>query len=389
MFNIHLRNEISARGLTFFPADEYTLSGDPATADAILVRSADLHDLNLPGNLKAIARAGVGVNNIPVAACSQRGIAVFNTPGANANAVKELVLAALLLSSRRIYQGISWTQSLAGHGDQVGPAVEQGKARFAGPELKGKHLGVVGLGAVGTMVANDAVALGMEVTGYDRYLSVDAAWGLSRQVAKAVSLDQLLSNSDYISVHVPLNDSTLGMLAAREFKLMKPGVRVINLARGELVDSASLLQAMDADVVAYYVTDFPSAELLGSDRIITIPHLGASTPESEENCAAMAVRQLRDFLEKGVVTNSVNFPDCNFPTMQGIRFVVAHCNIPNMIGQITTRLASQRLNITELLNHHRDTLGYTIIDVEGDIEPDAVEQIRAIEGVRMARVIGT
>lgn len=388
MFSIRLENEISAYGLALFPSAEYTLSTDAPDADAILVRSANLHDMDLPKNLKAIARAGVGFNNIPVAACTERGVAVFNTPGANANGVKELVLAALLLSSRRIYQGISWTQSLAGRGDDVVQVVEQGKARFAGPELKGKRLGVIGLGAVGVTVANDALALGMEVMGYDRYLSVDAAWGLARHVEKAASLDQLLSGSDYVTVHVPLNDSTRGMLAEREFKLMKPGVRIINLARGELVDSASLLQAIDSELVACYVTDFPSASLLGNDHIITFPHLGASTPESEDNCAAMAVRQLRDFLEKGLVTNSVNFPDCDFAMMQDVRFVVAHRNIPNMIGQITTRLAGQKLNITELLNHHRNGLGYTIIDVEGELEPDVVEHIRAIDGVSMARVIG-
>jgi D-3-phosphoglycerate dehydrogenase / 2-oxoglutarate reductase len=387
MFNVRLQNKISARGLALFPAAEYTLSADAADADAILVRSADLYGVKLPKNLKAISRAGVGVNNIPVDLCTERGIAVFNTPGANANGVKELVLAALLLSSRRIYQGISWAKSLAGQGDDVVRAVEQGKARFSGPELKGKRLGVIGLGAVGVMVANDALALGMEVVGYDRYMSIDAAWGLSRQVAKASSLDQLLGDSDYITLHVPLNDSTRGMLAAREFKLMKPGVRIINLARGELVEDASLLEAMNAELIACYVTDFPSARLLDDERIITFPHLGASTPESEENCAEMAVRQLRDFLEKGVVTNSVNFPNCDLVMRQGVRFVIAHRNIPNMIGQITTQLAGQKLNITELLNHHRNGLGYTIIDVEGDLEPDAVERLRAIDGVTMARVI--
>jgi len=387
MFKICLRNEISPRGLALFPSADYTLTSDVDDADAILVRSADLKSIELPGNLKAISRAGVGVNNIPVAACTERGIAVFNTPGANANGVKELALAALLLSSRRIYSGIGWTQSLAGRGEDVVSAVERGKAQFAGPEIKGKRLGVVGLGAVGVMVANDALALGMEVIGYDRYLSVDAAWGLSRHVAKATSLEQLLSDADFVTLHVPLDDSTRGMLAAREFKLMKPGTRVINLARGELVDNTALLQAMDADVVVGYVTDFPSADLLGNDRIITIPHLGASTPESEENCAEMAVRQLRDFLEKGLVTNSVNFPNCDLAMMQGVRFVVAHRNIPNMIGQITTHLAGQKLNIAELLNHHRNGLGYTIIDVEGDIERDAADHVRAIDGVSMVRVI--
>jgi D-3-phosphoglycerate dehydrogenase len=388
MFTVRLHNEISAHGLALFPPADYAVSADAADADAFLVRSANLHDLELPKNLQAVARAGVGVNNIPVDLCTERGIPVFNTPGANANGVKELVLAALLLSSRHIYQGISWTQSLAGSGGDVVAEVEKGKARFAGPELSGKRLGVVGLGAVGVMVANDAVALGMDVVGYDRYLSVESAWGLSRGVVKAASLEQLLSQSDYITVHVPLNGSTRGMLAGREFGLMRAGVRIINLARGELVDQESLLRALAADRVACYVTDFPSAALLGHEQIITIPHLGASTPESEDNCAKMAVRQLRDYLEKGAVTNSVNFPDCDLAMMRGVRFVVAHGNIPNMIGQITTKLAGQKLNITELLNQHRDGLGYTIVDVEGEIEPDTVDVLRDIEGVRMARVLG-
>jgi D-3-phosphoglycerate dehydrogenase len=387
MFNILRYNSISAEGVDLLPASEYVVSSESASPDAILVRSERLHEMELPVTLKAIARAGAGVNNIPVDACTDRGIAVFNTPGANANAVKELVLMALLLSSRRIYQGIRWTQSLAGQGDEVARAVEKGKAQFAGPELKGKRLGVIGLGAIGVMVANDGIALGMEVMGYDKYLSIDSAWGLSRHVAKAGSLEQLLSISDYITVHVPLDDSTTGMIAAREFNIMKPGVRIINLARGELVDNTELLSAMARDLVACYVTDFPSAELLGNDRIITIPHLGASTPESAENCVTMAVRQLRNFLEAGTVVNSVNFPDCNFGVVQDIRFVVAHLNEPNMIGQITTQLAAENLNITELLNHHRGALGYTIIDVEGKLDPEVLGRIRMIDGVQMARAI--
>lgn len=353
------------------------------------MRSANLHDVELPRNLKAIARAGSGFNNIPIEACTERGIAVFNTPGANANGVKELVLAALLLSSRRIYQGIGWTQSLAGHGDEVGKVVEQGKAQFAGPEISGKRLGVVGLGAVGLMVANDALKLGMEVIGYDPFISVDAPGGLSRDVARAISLEQLLSTSDYITMHVPLTDDTSGMLATPAFDLMKPGARIINLARGELVDNNDLIEAIESSVVTCYVTDFPAAELLGNDHIITLPHLGASTPESEENCAVMAVRQLRDFLESGVVANSVNFPTCHFVAMQGIRLLVAHLNVPNMIGQITAQLAAAGVDIAELLNHHRDSLGYTIIDVEGKFEPDVLARIRGVDGVKMARVIGS
>lgn len=387
VFKIRLQNKISEAGLSQFPADRYVLSEDEADPDAVLVRSSSMLDAELGKNLKAIARAGTGVNNIPVDRCTDSGVAVFNTPGANANGVKELVIAALLLSSRRIYQGITWTQSLAGLDDGVPKAVEKGKSAFAGPEIQGKRLGVIGLGAVGVMVANDARALGMEVIGYDRYLSLNSAWGLSREVVRAASLEQLLSTSDYVTLHVPLNDSTQHMLDERAFGLMKPGVRLVNLARGELADHGALLGAMEAGKVACYVTDFPSPDLLGIDKVITLPHLGASTPESEENCAVMAVRQLRDYLEHGLVTNSVNFPECGFVSTQDVRIIVAHLNVPNMIGQITTRLAASKLNITELLNHHREGLGYTIIDVEGDFDPWVIEEVRAIEGVKMARAV--
>ncbi len=246
---------------------------------------------------------------------------------------------------------------------------------------------MIGLGAVGVMVANDASALGMEVIGYDKYLTLNSAWGLSREVGRAASLEQLLSTSDYITLHVPLNDSTRHMLDERAFGLMKPGARLINLARGELADHQALLSAIDSGKLACYVTDFPSADLLGMDKVITLPHLGASTPESEENCAVLAVRQLRDYLEHGIVTNSVNFPDCGFVTTQDVRIIVAHLNVPNMIGQITTTLAASKLNITELLNQHRDGLGYTIIDVEGDFDPWVIEDVRAIEGIKMARIV--
>lgn len=387
MYTIRMHNEISANGLGMLPKTDYTVSSDAADADAILVRSANLHDLELPKNLKAIARAGAGVNNIPIEICNERGIVVFNTPGANANSVKELVLASLLLSSRRIYQGISWSQTLSDRGDEVAKSVERGKSQFVGPELKGKRLGIIGLGAIGVLVAGDALALGMDVIGYDPYISVEGAWGLSSQVAKATSLEEIYSTCDYITLHVPQNEKTKSMLATPAFDLMKPGVRIINLARGGLVNNTDLLKAIQKDIVACFVTDFPTAELLGNDRIIPIPHLGASTPESEENCAAMAVSQLREFLEKGNIVNSVNFPSCKFVATQGTRLVIAHANIPNMVGQITGALAAQKLNITELLNQHRDTLAYTIVDVEGNLEPALVTSIKAIEGVRSARVI--
>jgi D-3-phosphoglycerate dehydrogenase len=308
MFTIGLLNQIAPEAVRLLPPDKYkVVEGLPDDADAVIVRSADMHALALPKTLKAIARAGIGVNNIPVETCTEKNIAVFYTPGANANAVKELALAALLLSSRRLYQGMNWAQSLTGQGNAVEEAIEKGKSQFVGPEIKGKCLGVIGLGAIGVMLAHDALALGMEVIGYDPYMPAAIAKQLSPKVSRTDDLKQLMRSADYITIHVPLLDSTRGMLGAEAFKLMKPGVRIINLARGELVDNEAMLQAVKLEKVACYVTDFPTAAMLGSDRILTFPHLGASTPEAETNCAAMAVRQLRDFLERDVVANSVNF----------------------------------------------------------------------------------
>jgi len=343
--------------------------------------------VELPASLKAIARAGAGVNNIPVDKCSKRGIVVFNTPGANANGVKELVIAGMLLSSRRIIPGVEWTRSLKGKGKEVGPLVEKGKKDFVGPEIKGKKLGIVGLGAIGVMVANDAVALGMDVIGFDPYISVEAAWGLARTVRRATSLDMLLSQSDYITLHVPLVDATKGMLARSQFALMKKGVRIINLARGGLVKTADLKEALAADIVAGYVTDFPEDDLLDEKNVISIPHLGASTPEAEDNCAVMAARQLRDFLQLGNVKNSVNFPNCDMPAMGRTRIVVGNANVPNMVGQITTVLAADKINIIDMMNKSAGDLAYNIIDVDGSASEALIEKIRKIEGVIMARLI--
>lgn len=387
MFNIQTLNNISDKGLELFPKDLYKVSDDSAAPDAILVRSANMLDMDLPGNIKAIARAGAGVNNIPLEQCTEKGIVVFNTPGANANGVKELVLAALFLSSRRICHGIGWAQSLKGKGPEVGKLVEKGKANFEGPEIKGKKIGIIGLGAIGVMVANDTVALGMEVMGYDPFISVNSAWGLSSSVVRAASLEQLISTSDYISLHIPLDEKTKGMLNKEKFKLMKKGVRIINLARGGLVNNKDLLDAIDRETVACYVTDFPEEELLDNENIITIPHLGASTPESEENCAMMAVKQLRDFLEKGIIKNSVNFPECELVSMGKTRLVSAHRNIPNMVGQITTILAEYKINIAGMVNHHKNDLGFNLIDVEGDLSDEVLDKIRRIDGVKTARAI--
>ncbi|MCX7655265.1 MAG: phosphoglycerate dehydrogenase [Treponemataceae bacterium] len=387
MFRILTANKISPRGLDLFPRDMYEIASEIPNPDAILVRSADLYAVEIPSSVKAIARAGAGVNNIPVDLCSERGIVVFNTPGANANAVKELVIAALLLSSRKIVDGIAWCKTLIEKGDEVPELVEKGKSQFEGPEIKGKTLGIIGLGAIGVMVANDAVNLGMEVIGYDPYISVDAAWNLSREVKKAETLEGLLRVADYITLHVPLMDATKGMIDMEKIRLMKKGVRLINLARGGLVNDADLIQALKEGKISCYVTDFPNAELLKQERVLCIPHLGASTPEAEENCAEMAVLQLRDYLEAGNIKNSVNFPHCKLEQRSPYRLLVANRNVPNMVGQITTILAEGNINITDLINHHKDKYAYNIIDTEGPIPEHLIQKIQAVEGIIRVRVI--
>jgi D-3-phosphoglycerate dehydrogenase len=387
MFKIQMLNKISETGLQLLPKNAYEISAATTEPDAILVRSANMHDMELPANLKAIARAGAGVNNIPLDKCSEKGIVVFNTPGANAHGVKELVIASLFLSSRRIYQGINWAQSLDGKGDEVAGLVEKGKSKFEGPEIKGKKLGVIGLGAIGVMVANDAAALGMEVMGYDPYISVNAAWELSNSVSRATSLDQIFSTADYITVHVPLDANTKGMFNKEKFAIMKKGVRIINFARGGLVSTKDVLEAITDGTVSCYVTDFPDQELLGNDRVITVPHLGASTPEAEENCALMAVNQMKDYLENGVIKNSVNFPQCNLERSGDTRLITAHLNIPSMVGQITTILAENKINISDMLNNHKGNVGYTVIDVEGDVDEDTCDRLRKIDGVKMVRTV--
>jgi D-3-phosphoglycerate dehydrogenase len=387
MFRIQTLNKISPLGLELFPRDRYEVASEIPHPDAILVRSADLHGLPIPESVKAIARAGAGYNNIPVSACSDKGIVVFNTPGANANAVKELVLAALLLSSRNIAGGINWGQSIANRADEVPDLVEKEKSRFEGPEIRGKTLGVVGLGAIGAAVANDAIALGMEVIGYDPYISVDAAWGLSRQVIRADTLEGLLAKSDYVTLHIPLSDSTKGLLNGEKFRFMKRGARIINLARGGLVNEADIVAALGMGRVAAYITDFPTAELLSCPKAVCIPHLGASTPEAEDNCAVMAARQLMDYLETGAIRNSVNFPRCRLDQSAPFRLLVANRNIPNMVGQITTMLAELSINITDLINHHRDDYAYNIIDTEQRIPETVLEHLKQVEGIIRVRTI--
>lgn len=387
MFTIQTLNKISPYGLNQLPRDNYEIATEITNPDAILVRSADMLQMDFAKRLKGIARAGAGVNNIPVDRCTDNGIVVFNTPGANANAVKELVIAALLISSRKVFNGIQWAQTLKGKGDEVAPLVEKGKSQFEGPEIKGKKLGVIGLGAIGVMVANDALALGMDVIGYDPFISVDGAWGISSMVTKAASLEQVISTSDYITIHVPFNAKTKGLFNKDKFAIMKKGAKLLNFARGGLVVNSDLLEALNAGIVSTYVTDFPEEELLGNDKIIAIPHLGASTPESEENCAYMAAKQLRDFLEYGNIKNSVNFPECQLPPSGNTRITVAHDNIPNMVGQITTLLAEYKINIADMLNRSKEKIGYTILDIEGNVTDEFVERLKAVNGMKKVRII--
>ena len=381
-------NKIAKCGLDELDKDTYTITDDvSADADGIILRSFAMHDMELPASLKAVARAGAGVNNIPIDKCSEKGIVVFNTPGANANAVKELTLAALLLSSRDIVGGIEWAKTLIGNGDAVAKMVEKGKSAFAGQELMGKTLGVVGLGAIGVMVANTALSLGMEVIGYDPYLSVDAAWNLSRSAKKAADLKDIFANCDYITLHLPLNDSTRSMLSTEQFGQMKQGVRILNFSRGELVDTDALRQAIADGIVAKYVVDFPNEDTLKMDNVIAIPHLGASTKESEDNCAVMAAQELADYLENGNITNSVNLPNCYMDRETETRITIIHKNIPNMLTRFSASVADSGLNISHMLNKSKKDYAYTIMDVDGKVSDDTVEKIKAVDDVLAVRVI--
>jgi len=384
MFRIQTLNKISPLGLELFPRDKYEVASDIPNPDAILVRSAEMNGTEIPSSVLAIARAGAGYNNIPVQKCSESGVVVFNTPGANANAVKELTLAALLISSRDVVGGINWALASAGKAD-IAELAEKEKAKFTGPEIKGKTLGVVGLGAIGVMVANDAIALGMDVIGYDPYISVDAAWNLSREVVRADTLEGLLAKSDYVTLHIPLSDTTKGLLDAEKFRLMKKDARVLNFSRNALVKDKDIIEALNSGKLSVYVTDFLSQDLLACKKVIGLPHLGASTPEAEDNCAIMAVKQIMDYLESGAIRNSVNFPRCKLEQRTPHRLLVVNKNIPNMIGQITTLLAGANINILDLINHHRDDYGYNIIDIEQKLSDSVLEQIRKVDGIIRVR----
>lgn len=384
--NICTLNKIAACGTDRLGAG-YTVTDTLDTADGVMVRSAAMHDMALPQSLLAIARAGAGVNNIPVDKCSDAGIVVFNTPGANANAVKELVIAGLLLSSRKVVPAIAWAKTLKGEGDMVGKLVEKGKSAFAGPEIAGKKLGVIGLGAIGVLVANAARALGMEVYGYDPFLSVDTAWKLSRDVHHAVDLETIYKECDYITVHVPLLPDTKGMLNADAFAVMKDGVRVLNFARDGLVNSADMLAALESGKVAAYVVDFPTEEMLDVENVIAIPHLGASTPESEDNCAVMAADELKDYLENGNILHSVNFPDVQAPRAAANRICVLHKNVPNMLAQISAVVSAAGINIASMVNKSKKDYAYTLLDVEGAPAAATLDGITGIDGVIRVRSI--
>ena len=387
MKNILTLNKIAVCGLDRFDKAAYVVGDSVADPQGIMVRSAAMHDMELPASLLAIARAGAGTNNIPVDKCSDAGIVVFNTPGANANAVKELAIAALLLSSRRVIPAIEWAKTLKGQGEAVAKLTEKGKSAFAGPEIKGKKLGVIGLGAIGTLVANSAHSLGMDVYGYDPYLSVDAAWGLSRAIHHATSVEQIYSTCDYITVHVPLTPDTKGSLNAEAFSMMPDGVRILNFSRGELVNNADMKEALASGKVAAYVVDFPCEEVLGMEGAIVLPHLGASTPESEDNCAVMAAEELKDYIENGNIRNAVNFPYISMARGADTRICLAHRNIPNTIGSFTQVCGEAGINIENMLSKSRGDWAYTILDVTGDVTEDVREKLAALSPVVRARVI--
>lgn len=386
MYKILTLNKIANCGLDELPDTQFSISDDEKNPNGILVRSAVLAQENLNDGLQAIARAGAGVNNIPVESCAEKGIVVFNTPGANANAVKELVMAGLFLSSRDVIGGINWTQGLLNR-TGVAKLVEKGKSQFAGPEVAGKNLGIIGLGAIGVLVANACRHLGMSVFGYDPYISVDAAWGLSRGVRKASDLDSMLAECDYISIHVPSNTETKGMFNSDLFAKCKKGVRVLNFSRAELVDNTAINEAINNGIVSCYVTDFPTEELLGNDKIITIPHLGASTPESEDNCATMAASQLREYLLYGNIKNSVNFPDCEIPFVNKKRVCVIHRNVARVVGPITTLFADRSINIDNMLNKSKNEYAYTMLDVDAANVEGIEEEILKIDNILKVRVI--
>ena len=386
-YAVRVLNQISPSGLKRFPTDRYTVGKEIAEPDAILVRSADMHAMHIPASVQAIGRAGAGTNNIPVAALSARGIAVFNAPGANANAVKELVLAGMLLASRNLAPALRFVAALDAGSSDIDKAVEEGKKAFAGFELAGHTLGIVGLGKVGCLVADAAIRLGMDVLGYDPEITVDAAWSLPAQVKKAGSVADVLKNAHFISLHVPLVDATRHLVNARNIGLMRPGAVLLNFSRDGVVDEADVLAALKADGLAWYVCDFPSAATVGHERVIALPHLGASTREAEDNCAEMVADQIRDYLEHGNVANAVNFPSVAMARESAFRVAIANANVPNMLGQISTAMAHAGLNIHNMVNKSRGDMAYTLVDVDSAVATEVLDKLRAITGVLSVRYL--
>ena len=387
MYNIKTYNKISALGIEAFDKKCYNIGDDINNPTAALVRSASLHDTVFEESLIAIARAGAGTNNIPIETCTQNGIVVFNTPSANANAVKELTVLGLLLASRKVVDGIEWAKTLKGNGKEVGKLVEKGKSAFVGPEIRGKKLGVIGLGAIGVLVANAANDLGMTVLGYDPFLSLQNAWNLSHNIIRATEMKEIFSECDYITLHVPLNKDTENTIDKAALDSMKDGVRILNFSRDGLVNSADMLAAIKSGKVAAYVVDFPTEEMLCEESVIAIPHLGASTPESEDNCAVMAAKELVDYIENGNITNSVNFPNISMAKSGIYRIAVIHKNIPNMLTAITSIVAKDNVNIENLLNKSRGDIAYTMLDINDcDIEM-LKNHISALDGVVRVRII--
>ncbi len=387
MYTIQTLNAISPVIYNHLPQDSYTVAKETAAPDAIIVRSVSMLDMELPASLQSIARAGAGYNNIPVDKCTEAGICVFNTPGANANAVKELTLAGLLLASRDIIGGVEWVKELKPGETSVAKQVEKGKSQFVGPEIQGKTLAVMGLGAIGVLVANAAATLGMKVIGYDPFISVENAWALSTTIQRATSLDAMLAEADYVTVHIPLSDKTRNMIDEQVLAKMKPSAALLNFSRAELCDTAAVLAALQAGRLRKYVIDFPTEAVIGQPGVIALPHLGASTPESEDNCADMAALQTRNYLETGSIRNSVNLPACELEPAEKHRITVIHKNIPNMIAQITAQLAGANVNIEHLVNKSRKDVAYTVVDSLDDLPADIVETLSAVEGIIRVRVV--
>ncbi len=385
MYNIQTLNKIAAIGTDIFDKEKYAIADECVNPDAILVRSGDMHNMDFGDNLLAIARAGAGTNNIPSDECAKQGICVFNTPGANANAVKELVLTGLFLSSREIIQGISWADTLKGNGAEVEKMVEKGKSQFVGPEIARKTLGVIGLGAIGVLIANAAVSLGMKVIGFDPYLSVKSAWQLSPGVVAAKSAEEVYASADYITIHVPYNPNTKGTIDEKAISQMKDGVRVLNFSRGELVDNSAIIPALESGKIAKYVTDFPSDEVIGVKNVIAIPHLGASTPESEDNCAVMAVNQIVDYIENGNIINSVNLPNAEMARSGKTRICMIHKNIPDVLTQTTAAVCG--VNIENMINQSKQDYAYTMFDISDCVSDEIIEKIKNISGMIKVRVL--